>query len=1177
MATLHASSLRHTFLALTLLASAGPQHAALSQVPERQGRQGRAGGQAGPSPLQEKSIAEAKRLTTQALGLEAQRKYDEALSLEENALGILEQALGPNDPEVAHALNILAHLHRRKKDYARAEPLLHRAIRIAETSLGPEHKDVGMFLTNLGLLWIEKEDYALAEPALERALGIFERRLELSDPALALTLEGLARVYVEKADFARAEPMYRRAIGIVEQRFGAEYPNLIFILRGLAQLYRYTGDYARAEMLLQRAVKISEKAYGAERPETAVQIRHLASAYYEGGDYDQAETLYRRALLILERSLGPDDLEVDTVLSELAWIYLTKKDDYARAEPLAQRIAATRERILGPDDPDTMSALGMLALLYGEYGEYARAKEIYRRVLDSFERTYGKDDLYTGRLLVNMSLVYQYEGDYAGAARLAQRALQIFEARLGPNHNDVGAPLHHLAILSLAQGDSEEAVRLLSRIFDINEGYLERVLATGSENHKRKYLESLSFTRAIDEAVSLHLRFARDNGEAARLALTIILRRKGRLLDVMTDQIGGLRRHLGPQESKLLGELLAVYSQRAALMSKGGEQADPAHRQAEVARLEAEKDRLESEVSTRNAEFRQRLTPVTLESVQHSIPAGAALVEFISYSPSVFLGKIKERGVKAEPRYAAYVLRREGEPMFVELGAAAPINQAVVRLRTALADPKTADVKRAARALDELVMRPVRRLFGEVQTVLLSPDGELNLVPFAALVDERGRYLVQSYTINYLTSGRDLLHLGARTGQRQQPLVIANPDFDTARTPGGRRPSDKTAGRRSIDFSGASISPLPGTAQEAAAIQGLLPAARVLTEGSATEAALKQVAGPRILHIATHGFFLKDQTPHADGPARELVMDEAPGALAGENPLLRSGLVLAGVKEGQSGAGEDGVLTALEVAGLDLWGTELVVLSACETGVGDVAKGEGVYGLRRALVLAGSASQLISLWKVSDAATKDLMVEYYRRLQAGEGRAAALRAAQLTMLTGDGRDKQAAGREFVAGAGSGKTADYSHPFYWASFIPVGDWRTLDGAPRPSAATPRPGTHTKPSGGSKMPEVKRPESPKQAAAKYDASAWVRQGQAYLGATPPDYDGAIDAYRRALSLDPRYEDAWQGIAAAALRKGSALVARDAITQLTALNPSNPSLPGLRAEMERLHAPAMRPLKH
>jgi CHAT domain-containing protein len=226
-----------------------------------------------------------------------------------------------------------------------------------------------------------------------------------------------------------------------------------------------------------------------------------------------------------------------------------------------------------------------------------------------------------------------------------------------------------------------------------------------------------------------------------------------------------------------------------------------------------------------------------------------------------------------------------------------------------------------------------------------------------------------------------------------------------------------------LDRSGLVFNSLPGTAAEAQTLQSLLKldAQHVLTGDRATEAQLRALQGPRILHLATHGFFLKDEEATALlNPLLGLRTDRAAPAL-GENPLLRSGLALAGANQRSSGATDDGILTAAEVAQLDLLGTQLVVLSACETALGTVAAGEGVYGLRRALVLAGAQSQLVSLWKVDDAATSELMTDYYQRLLKGEGRAAALRAVQRDMLANPSRQ---------------------HPYYWAAFIPIGNWKPL---------------------------------------------------------------------------------------------------------------------------------------
>jgi len=392
---------------------------------------------------------------------------------------------------------------------------------------------------------------------------------------------------------------------------------------------------------------------------------------------------------------------------------------------------------------------------------------------------------------------------------------------------------------------------------------------------------------------------------------------------------------------------------------------------------------------------------------------------------------VKAKGADrvGQPRYVAYVLKHNGIINSVDLGPAEAIDRAADQFLDAISNPESVNAKETGRALEEIVARPIRKLLGNVRNVLISPDGKLNLVPFAALVDEQGKHLIENYTITYLTSGRDLLRLNVPRQSKQTPVVIANPAFSASMTsskpdaaaaaaenpaPANQsKPSPAgVSGRRSGSMLRSNWSELRGTEEEADYLKGLLPNASVLTGRDATESALKQVIAPRILHLATHGFFLPDQPREPNDKAK----------IVGENPLLRSGLVLAGANNLQGGGGEDGVLTALEAATLNLWGTRLVVLSACETGVGEVRSGEGVYGLRRALVLAGAESQVMTLWKVDDAATSEVVIEYYRRLQSGEGRSEALRQVQLEFL---------------------RRKTKQHPFFWASFIINGDWRSID--------------------------------------------------------------------------------------------------------------------------------------
>src|SRR5262249_51302883 len=311
------------------------------------------------------------------------------------------------------------------------------------------------------------------------------------------------------------------------------------------------------------------------------------------------------------------------------------------------------------------------------------------------------------------------------------------------------------------------------------------------------------------------------------------------------------------------------------------------------------------------------------------LPADSALVEFAVFTPHDLKAK-KDK----PPRYLAYVLAAQGQPKWADLGDAGIIDRAIDAWREALRNPNRSDVKRLARAVDEKVMRPVRALLGETRHLLIAPDGLLNLIPFAALVNEQNRYLIESYAISYLTSGRDLLRIQMPQQNQSAPLVIANPAF-------GRVAAGNLQGWAQIDPPQIFFQPLPGTKHEALAIKAMLLEASVLMREQATETVLKQARAPRILHIATHGFFLSDQEAAPEGtrgfpndyPLR--VSDLLLGKWAAkiENPLLRSGLALAGANQRSSDI-DDGILTAMEAASLDLWGTRLVVLSACDTGVG---------------------------------------------------------------------------------------------------------------------------------------------------------------------------------------------------------------------------------------------------
>jgi CHAT domain-containing protein/Tfp pilus assembly protein PilF len=888
-----------------------------------------------------------------------------------------------------------------------------------------EHLDVAICLNNLGILYSQKGDYAKVEPLWRRALAIREKSLGPEHPFTAAILNNLAIFHHQISDYDKAAPLYERALALKEKLFGPEHPDVATTLNNLGIFYRDKGDYSKAESFYGRALVIREKILGVEHLEVATPLHNLADLYYARGDNAKAESLYGRALAIWEKNLGPEHPEVATSLHNLASFY-RRKGDYARAESLFERALAIREKKLGPEHRYVADSLNNLANLHRYRGDYDKAEPLHQRALAIQEKSLGPEHPDVAYSLNSLASVYRAKGDYAKAEPLDRRALAVREKTLGPEHRLVALSLNNLARLYAAKGEMTQAIAFHARTTAVIERELALNLATGSERQKMAYFATLS--GQTDEIISFHVHAVPTDPAARDLAVSAILQRKGRVLDAMTDSFAALRSRFNPQDQMLLDQLQSALSQLARLVLDGPRRITPAEHQSRIKSLDEEVEKLQAEISQRSAEFRAQSQPVTLAAIQAAIPPRAALVEFFVYRPhnAKFTKQDEEFGA---PRYVAYILRQQGAAEWVELGEAKAIDEAIEAWRRSLRDPKRREATRLARAVDRLVMQPVRARLGATRRVLLSPDGALNLIPFAALVDERSRYLVERYEFSYLTSGRDLLRLQVKQPAMQPALIVANPNYgeiasnESVRT----KPESKTSATLSFRS-------LPATADEAQVLKRTLPAATVLLGDQATEAAVKQARGPDLLHVATHGFFLPSMAPPATTRRRGLDGEIAPGDLPAENPLLLSGLVLAGANLRGSGPNQgpnqetnqedDGVLTALEATALDLWGTKLVVLSACDTGVGEVKNGEGVYGLRRALVLAGSESQVMSLWPVSDEETLHLMTDYYRALQQGQGRSAALRQVQLRML---------------------KSRDRRHPFYWASFIQSGEWANLRGS------------------------------------------------------------------------------------------------------------------------------------
>jgi CHAT domain-containing protein len=643
-------------------------------------------------------------------------------------------------------------------------------------------------------------------------------------------------------------------------------------------------------------------------------------------------------------------------------------------------------------------------------------------------KTLGSENPDVASILDMLGNVHRARGEYAKAESLYQKALGVSENFLIPNHPAVAKTLDHLATLLAAKGDGAKAIEFQARSNRIDEQNISLNLSSGSERQKLVYMRTLN--DKVSKTISLQLRFGSNDPGSREHAAELLLQRKGRIQDVMINTFSNLRSRLRMEDQKLLAKLNSVNAQLSRLVLEGPEQNSTAKHRERIATLEEQKEKLESDISRASAGFYQQPQTVTLDAIRSVIPEHTALVELAVYNP--FDPMAEDAKAYGDAHYVAYVIRKEGEVQSRELGEAKSINNTIGAFRQALQKPQRQDVQELARSVDEKIMQPIRALLGDSEQLLISPDGDLNLIPFEALVDEREHYLVEQYAVTYLTSGRDLLRMQVEHESQSEPLVMANPSFgdpdapQLASTPvmAGALKDRRRSVTNTREMSEVYFASLMGTEQEAHSIHNLFPQARLLTDTQATESALKQASAPRILHLATHGFFLQD-TSDSTNDTQQLSTRGISATAKIENPLLRSGLALAGANL-HNQAGDDGILTALEASGLNLWGTKLVALSACDTGLGEVQNGEGVYGLRRAFVLAGAESLVMSLWPVSDSITRELMISYYKGLKQNLGRNEALRQVQLSMI--NSKDRQ-------------------HPFYWAGFIQSGEWANLDGKRR----------------------------------------------------------------------------------------------------------------------------------
>ncbi len=1001
-----------------------------SKGPEVRGLAGRALGIR--KALDPDDPLKARSMNNLAVVLRDAGEYAEAKRVAEEALAIREEALGPDDPEVAESLGTLGTVLRITGDYAGARPLFERALGIDERAYGGDRPEVARCLNNLGVLLWTTGEYGGARPLLERALAIDERALRPEHPYLSQDLNNLAILLQTVGDYSAARPLLERLLRLDESTFGPDHPFVAQTLNNLGGVLYSTGDYLGARALYERALKIKEKAFGPDHPEVTGPLNNLGLVDREIGEYALARSLYERSLRILEGAFGPEHPLVAGGLTNLA-IVLHEIGDLGGAQALYERAFKVKEKTLPADHPNIALTLSSLASVRLDRGDPTGALPPGRRALAIREKSLGPDHPEVATSLYVLANVLRATGADDEARGLYERALEIRERQLGPEHPDVALVLGGLAGLLWDHGEDLAALTHVVWEARVVAQQLRDTVPVLSEKEALRLVS----TRQRPEQLLFSGLLAKGANTASWLEASWewTLSRRGVILEELASRHEAAARGGSPEGRRDWERLAETRRRLAALWVRGPDAGHPERYRPALDEARRAREEAEESLARASARFggERRLGLVGPKDVARALPAGSALVEVVRVpirSPKS--GKGSEHDI-------VLILRPDRESRFIDLGLSSRIDRRVLDWREALrgttpgpasgnGEPAVplARLEQAGELLREAVWDPIERQIGDVRMLFIVPDATLHHVNLAALPARGGGYVVEKGpSMHLLSTGRDLVRLqeGRTAAGRERGgglLALGDPDFET--DPGARAGMGMTttvyrgALPHCSAFSAIRWSPLDESRREVRQISGLFKGQGhvvVLTGSEATEGRFKREApGKRIVHLATHGFFLQEGCTF-------------PGAAEG-NPLLLSGLVLAGANHSRNvrpADAEDGVLTAEELAALDLGASDLVVLSGCDTGRGEVEVAEGVFGLRRALEIAGVRTVVMSLWPVPDRQARRWMARFYEKILGGDSIIEAARGASLRILQ-DLRD------------GNRPT----HPYLWAGFVAAGDWR-----------------------------------------------------------------------------------------------------------------------------------------
>lgn len=1011
----------------------------------------------------------ATALNNLAILSEVNGDYSKAEPLFIQALQIRKEVFGGKHPEYAASLNNLAHLYYNQGDYQKAEPLYAQALQIRKDIFGVKHPDFATSLNNLAILYMFQGNYSKAESLYNQALQIRKEVQGEKQPAFARTLLNLATLYWLQGNYAKAESLYIKSLQTTKEVLGVKHINYALALENLAILYDDQGNYAKAEPLYIQAQKIRKQVQGENHPDYARNICNLAILYHNQGNYSKAEPLYIKALQIRKEKLGENHPDYANSIHSLASLYnylgnyskaeqlyilaltITKKTlgdkhpNYAallsnlaalssnqencpKAESLYIQALQIRKETLGEKHPHYAMSLDNLASFYTNQGDYFKAEPLYIQAMQIKKEVLGEKHPDYAETLNNLAILYANQGRYSKSEQLYIQALQIREKTLGVKHPDYVISLNNLAILYdlLDKLDNEEPLILQSS--SINYENILLSFSFLSETERDKYLKTndINFLTYKTFAYSYYSQ----KPSISTFAYNNELFSKGILLNTSQEIQRSITQSGDTTLISTLNKMKEIRKRINFLESQ------PKEKQFGLPELEEEANQLDKILTQKSQAYRQAQSEqqIKWQDVQAKLKEGEAAIEFSSFryfhkewtDSTLYCALVLKKGME-HPVMVPLCEQKQLDSLFVG-DKAAPNMLYASRGVTGKYKAKQPNGQK----LYKLIWQPLEKELQDVKTVYYSPSGSLHQISFAALPTDSAHYLCDQYNLVQLSSTRQLatstwqanpsqitstaLFGGIKYDLEGQEVAELQRSLPTNELAMRGFTSDSTRNSKSFGF-------LEGTKKEVESISANLTAKHIKTTLytgiNGNEESFKSLSNQNIsvLHIATHGFFYPDEQQNPDKLDQMMLLGEQKFKYV-PNPLLRSGLILAGGNRAWKGEEpisgmQDGILTAQEISEMNLQNTELVVLSACETGLGDIKGGEGVFGLQRAFKLAGVKTIIMSLWKVPDAETSELMQSFYQKWLAGMDKHDAFRLAQQEI-----KSKR------------------PEPYFWAGFVMV---------------------------------------------------------------------------------------------------------------------------------------------